>query len=119
MKNDIITMTAQVVQQMQRYPVIGTKPWNYETAAKDLAYQVGSLTKCIMQLQGERYAHGLSPEEIKQNIGNELADILSEVLFIAHELNIDIQESWDGMLEGDERKFLQYKGPQISEPHSS
>lgn len=100
------TMTNQVVQQMKKYPQIGTKSWNYKIAVKDLPVQIGSLTKLILQLHKERFAHGMTDKEIKDKISDELADILSLVLFISHELNIDIEEAWQGMLKSDERKFV-------------
>ncbi len=58
-----------------------TKPWTYEIASRDLAYQVGSLTKLVMQKTGERHAKGKTEKEIMKDIGDELADILGEVLF--------------------------------------
>lgn len=105
-KSDLGHMTTQVLQKMKMYPQnLGTKPWDYKTAGKDLSCQVGSLTKLLMQLEGERYRHGKTDPQIKEEIADELADILSLVLFISHELNIDITEAWNGMLESDKKKF--------------
>jgi NTP pyrophosphatase (non-canonical NTP hydrolase) len=99
-------MTSQVVKQMGRYKEkMGTKAWDYKIAAKDLPCQIGSLTKMLMQLEGERYRHGKSDQQIRDGISDELADLLSLVLFIAHELKIDIHQAWQGMLMSDEEKF--------------
>lgn len=99
-------MTQDVVTQLAQYAaILHTTPWDYQIAAKDLPVQVGSLTKLLMQLHGERYAHGLRPEELKEKIADELADILSMILYIAHALHIDMQEAWQGMLNSDATKF--------------
>ena len=98
-------LTEQVVQQMKKYPQIGTKPWDYQIAAKDLPCQVGSLLKLIMQLNGERYRHNKTDAELKLQVADELADILSLVLFISHELDINMEIVWSQMLSSDEQKF--------------
>ena len=103
---DLDILTKQIVSQMRLYHQrMGTKSWDYQIAAKDLPCQVGSLLKLIMQLNGERYAHGKSAQMIKAEIADELADILSLVVFIAHELNIDLGQAWSTMLKSDEQKF--------------
>jgi NTP pyrophosphatase (non-canonical NTP hydrolase) len=104
---DIGVLTQQVIDQMKNYhQKFGTTPWNYQIAAKDLSYQVGSLCKLIMQLNNERYRYDKSDEKLKAEIGDELADILSLVLLIAHELKIDLNQAWTGMLQADQQKFV-------------
>lgn len=98
-------MTQQVTHQMERYTQMGTKKWTYKTALRDLPVQVGSLTKLAMQLEGERYRHGMNAPDIKRKMADELADLLSLVLFIAHELSIDMKEAWHIMLSSDEHKL--------------
>jgi NTP pyrophosphatase (non-canonical NTP hydrolase) len=108
-KYDIDTLSDQIVHQMEVYPQIDTKKWTYRTALKDLPVQVGSLTKLMMQLDGERYDHGMSKKEIKTKIADELADLLSLTLFIAHGLSIDMKEAWRTMLLTDQNKFVTRK----------
>lgn len=98
-------MTKEIVAVYKKYTQTGTVEWTYDVAARDLPYQVGSLTKVMMQLSGFRFADGKSKEQLKSQISDELADILAEVLFIAHELDIDIQEAWEKMVESDETKI--------------
>jgi NTP pyrophosphatase (non-canonical NTP hydrolase) len=104
-KKSLDEMTSHVASIFKRYEATGTKPWTYEIAAKDLAYQVGSLTKLIMQKDGERFAKGKTEKELLKDISDELSDILAEVLFIAHELNIDMHEAWEAMAQSDENKI--------------
>ncbi len=99
-------MAAEVRTQMAKYArTMKTKEWTYETAAKDLPVQVGSLTKLLMQLKNERYRHNQTDAEIKEKLADELADMLSLVLFIANELDIDLTVAWQKMLESDDRKI--------------
>lgn len=103
-RGDIQKMTCDVVKQIRKNNR-GFKPWDYKIAVQDLPVQVGSLTKAIMQLHNERRAHGLSQVELKDKIADELADIMSLVLFIAHELNIDIKTAWNSMIKSDNNKI--------------
>lgn len=99
-------MREDVVIQMKRYQLLGTKAWDYRVAARDLPCQVGSLTKLLMQLDGERFRHNKSDRELKSQISDELADIMSLVLFIAHELDIDLEQAWREMLKSDDVKIV-------------
>lgn len=102
---DLDRMTDQVVSMLKAYEKIGTKPWDYSTALRDLSVQLGSLTKCMMKLEGQRYDHGQNKETLLNNVKDELADIVSLVLFIAHELGIDMYEAWERMLASDREKI--------------
>jgi len=63
------------------------------------------LVKRIMQYQNQRHAGGLSKKEIKAHIADELADIFAEVLFIANELDIDLEKAWADMIISDKKKI--------------
>jgi hypothetical protein len=98
-------LTDDVLMTFNRYNDQGTNPWDYETATYDLAYQIGMLTKRIMQMKNKRYADGLSQAELKELVADECADILANTLFVAHELDIDLEKAWQGMLDSDEKKI--------------
>ena len=100
-------MTQDVQKSINMYPNSGTKSWDYQIAAKDIAVQTGSLIKLIMQLNNERYGHGKSKSELKVAISDELAYILSLVLYVADELNIDMNEAWKNMLKSDNNKVTE------------
>jgi NTP pyrophosphatase (non-canonical NTP hydrolase) len=101
-------LTDEIVATYKSYESTGTKPWDYLIASRDLSYQVGSLTKVIMQLSKERYTKD-APEALKAQAADELADILAEVLFIARELNIDMYQAWNKMIGSDEAKIEERK----------
>lgn len=100
-------MMQDVQKSIQQYPDSGTKSWDYQIAAKDMAVQTGSLIKLIMQLNNERYHHGKSESDLKAAISDELSDILSLVLYVADELNIDLHEAWENMVKSDYDKVAQ------------
>lgn len=104
-KKTIDNLVHDVVATFERYQLTGTNTWNFSTAVLDLQYQLGSLTKCIMQLKGDRFADGKSHQALRESIGDELADILAGVLFVAHELGIDLDDAWEKMLASDDRKI--------------
>lgn len=98
-------MTEEIVKSFDSYTAQGTKKWNWESAAKDLPYQVGSITKIMQQLTNERWAENKSNGELKAELSDELADTIACVLFIAFELNIDIESAWQAMLHSDQKKI--------------
>lgn len=101
--------TKEVVKTIRSYDKTKVKKWTYETATLDLSVQVGSLIKAVMQYRNLRFAYGKNKAEIKEIIGDELADIFTEVLYIAHELDIDIDQSFNKMLKSDKEKIKKRK----------
>ncbi len=98
-------MSREAVKSFDSYTAQGTKKWNWESGAKDLAYQVGSVSKIMMQLTKERWAEGKNKEALKAELSDELADIIAITLFIAAELKIDVEKAWRQMLELDKKKI--------------
>ena len=103
-EKSLTELTAEVIETFAGYDAQGTRHWTWETAAKDLPYQIGSLSKLILQLSGDRWSEGKSDAQIKLEMSDELSDILAEVLFIASELNIDMCKAWGNMLASDRGK---------------
>lgn len=103
-KKTIKKYTEDAVKTMRSYDKTGTKKWDAKTALFDMPVQVGSLVKAFMQYDNMRFASGATKKELKERMSDELADIFTEVLFVAHELNIDIEEAFQHMLESDKEK---------------
>lgn len=97
-------LTKIVKDSFGKYDKQGTKHWTWEVAAKDLAYQIGSLNKVMLQLSEHRWADGKDKAALEIDFRNELADILAEVLYIAHERGIDMNEAMDEMVDDDHKK---------------
>jgi hypothetical protein len=99
-------LTDDVISTFHTYQRTGTSPWSSQTALLDLQHQLGSLTKCFMQMSGDRHSKGRTAKEIRAQISDELADIVADVLFIAHELRIDFDLAWESMLVSDADKII-------------
>lgn len=99
----------EAIATFKNYQKTGTPAWDYKIAARDLPYQVGSLTKALLQLEGTRHKEGKTNSELKAKIADELADIFAEVLFIAHGLNISLEKAWQDMLASDNKKIAARK----------
>lgn len=93
------------IETFRKYKKTWTNPRTYKTAAFDLSYQVGSLNKAIMQLDNDRFRNKLSDIQIKETIGDDLVDIMTLVTFIAHELDIDLEQARSQMIELDQNKI--------------
>ena len=104
MKKTLEELQKETIATFKEYEKTRRRPWTYRIAAFDLSYQVGSLAKRILQIEGDRFGENLSREELKTKTADELVDIMAEVVFIAHELGIDLEQAWQNMLESDKKK---------------
>lgn len=108
MKDYTITQLTKAVQaSFAKYDKQGTTHWTWEVAAKDLSYQIGSLHKVMLQLSGDRWADGKDKDALEADFRNELADILAEVLYIAAERGIDINQAMNEMVADDHKKVTE------------
>jgi hypothetical protein len=107
----ISQLTKDVKESFGKYDLQGTKHWTWETAARDLPYQVGSLSKVLLQLSGDRYKEGKDDDALQWQLRNELADILAEVLYIAGELDIDMNQAMAEMVSDDTKKVAERTSP--------
>ena len=103
-KKTIKNYTKDAVKTMRSYDATGTKKWDAKTALFDMPVQVGSLVKAFMQYDNMRFANGATKKELKEKMSDELADIFTEVLFVARELDIDIEQAFETMLTSDKTK---------------
>jgi NTP pyrophosphatase (non-canonical NTP hydrolase) len=97
-------LTKVVKDSFAQYDQQGTKYWTWEAAAKDLTYQIGSLSKVMLQLSGDRWAEGKDTTALEAEFRDELADILAEVLYIASERSIDMNQAMNEMVKSDTKK---------------
>lgn len=74
------------------YQKKGTQPWSVRDMASELNYQAGTLNKSLLQLDKKVWNDNLTEEEIKRNIGMDIADIISVVLLLSHQLGLNPAE---------------------------
>ena len=105
MEDYTITQLTQIVKDsFAQYDKQGTRHWTWEVAAKDLSYQIGSLNKVMLQLSGDRWADNKDEVALEAEFRDELADILAEVLYIAAERGIDMNQAMGEMVQSDTKK---------------
>jgi len=108
MKDYTITELSQAVKKsFANYDNQGTQHWTWEIAAQDLAYQIGSLNKVMLQLSGHRWADDKDKAALETDFRNELADILAEILYIADERGINMNIAMKEMIADDHRKVAE------------
>lgn len=100
------------IKIIRRFEKIEGKPWQIEGAVIELTKQLGDLAKLIMSHEGYYYASRQNESNYnanKQQIADELADILLAVIRIADHYEIDLVETHiKTRLEEDQ--FLKSKG---------
>jgi hypothetical protein len=105
MQDYTLTQLTKIVRDsFAQYDQQGTRHWTWQVAAQDLSYQVGSLHKVMLQLSGDRWAGGKDKTALEAEFRDELADIMAEVLYIASERNIDMNQAMSEMVQSDTKK---------------
>jgi hypothetical protein len=100
-------LTKIVKDSFAQYDNQGTTHWTWEVAAQDLSYQIGSLHKVMLQLSGDRWADGKDKDTLEAEFRDELADIMAEVLYIASERGIDMNQAMGEMVQSDTKKVTE------------
>lgn len=104
--NQAIDMYRKIVR---RFSKIEGKTWGVEGAMMELSKQVGELSKCVMLQENYYCFQADNTEENRSKIGNELADVMGQLIRIADYYNIDLQEAYLAARE-DEDNYLKSKG---------
>lgn len=112
MKDHTVTELTKIVKDsFATYDAQGIHHWTWETAARDPSYQIGTLTKITLQLSNYRYADGKDKSVLMAEFSDELADILAEVLYVASELKIDMNQAMADMVKSDQKKVSERAKP--------
>ena len=96
--NDAVRVSKQYVSQ-------GTKPWKSNDCLMDLFFQIGSLTKLVMQQNNKVHHHGLSHDEITEGIALDIGDILSLALQLANTFGFNPDDLFTQQMKDDVAKI--------------
>ncbi len=80
----------------RRFEKIEGRPWGVEGATIELVKQVGELAKYVMVIENYYFSDREKQsgyEANKEKIGNELADVIAQVIRIADHYQIDLVEA--------------------------
>jgi NTP pyrophosphatase (non-canonical NTP hydrolase) len=77
----------------KRFEKVEGKPWGINGATIELSKQVGDLAKLIMIKENYYATCVKKPDNLNVKIGDELADILGQIIRIADFYNIDLESA--------------------------
>lgn len=98
-------MYAEVVK---RFNKIELQEWNAEGAMIELSKQVGELAKQVM-IKERYYALEGEAADVDERLGNEMADVIAQVMRLADFYQIDLEKAFIEARE-DEDRYLKSRG---------
>lgn len=93
---------------VKRFNKIELQDWKAEGAMIELSKQVGELAKQVM-IKEKYYALTEEVTDVDERLGNEMADVIAQVMRLADYYNIDLEKAFIQARE-DEERYLQSRG---------
>ena len=108
-----MSMTFKEMEEMyravvKRFNKIELQPWNAEGAMIELMKQVGELSKQVM-IKEKYYALADEVPNVDEKLGNEMADVIAQVMRLADYYKIDLEKAYIEVRE-DEDQYLKSRG---------
>lgn len=91
-----------------RFSKIELQEWKAEGAMIELSKQVGELAKQVM-IKEKYYALEGEVPDVDERLGNEMADVIAQVMRLADYYKIDLEKAFIEARE-DEDKYLKSRG---------
>lgn len=93
---------------VKRFNKIELQEWKAEGAMIKLSKQVGELAKQVM-IKEKYYALTEEVIDVDERLGNEMADVIAQVMRLAFYYNIDLEKAFIDARE-DEDRYLKSRG---------
>ncbi|MCI8775556.1 MAG: hypothetical protein HFI50_16910 [Lachnospiraceae bacterium] len=93
---------------VKRFNKIELRAWNAEGAMIELSKQVGELAKQVM-IKERYYALEGEVPDVDERLGNEMADVVAQVMRLADFYKIDLEKAFIEARE-DEDRYLKSRG---------
>ncbi len=93
---------------VKRFQKIELQDWKAEGAMIELSKQVGELAKQVM-IKEKYYALTGMVTDVDQRLGNEMADVIAQVIRLASYYDIDLEKAFVQARE-DEDRYLKSRG---------
>jgi len=108
-----MSMTFLEMQEMyngivKRFNKIELQDWKAEGAMIELSKQVGELAKQVM-IKEKYYALTGEVMDVDERLGNEMADVIAQVMRLASYYDIDLEKAFIEARE-DEDRYLKSRG---------
>ena len=101
-------MQEMYLDVVHRFNKIELNEWKSQGAMIELTKQVGELAKQVM-LKEKYYAFTDDEGEIDERLGNEMADVIAQVIRMADYYDIDLEAAFIKARE-DEDNYLKSRG---------
>lgn len=96
------------IEVVNRFRKIELQNWKAEGAMIELSKQVGELAKQVM-IKEKYYALTGEVEDVDERLGNEMADVIAQVIRLAAYYNIDLEKAFIEARK-DEKNYLNSRG---------
>jgi len=93
---------------VQRFNKIELQDWKAEGAMIELSKQVGELAKQVM-IKEKYYALTEEVKDIDDCLGNEMADVIAQIMRLASYYHIDLEKAFIEARK-DEDRYLKTRG---------
>ena len=93
---------------VNRFNKIELQDWKAEGAMIELSKQVGELAKQVM-IKEKYYALTDGVTDVDERLGNEMADVIAQVIRLASHYGIDLEKAFIEARE-DEDRYLKSRG---------
>jgi len=93
---------------VKRFNHIELQEWKAEGAMIELSKQVGELAKQVM-IKEKYYALENDVQDVDERLGNEMADVIAQVMRLADFYKIDLEKAFIEARE-DEDRYLKSRG---------
>ncbi len=93
---------------VRRFNKIELQEWNAEGTMIELSKQVGELAKQVM-IKERYYALEGEASNVDERLGNEMADVIAQVMRLADFYKIDLEKAFIEARE-DEDRYLKSRG---------
>ena len=93
---------------VRRFSKIELREWNAQVAMIELSKQVGELAKQVM-IKEKYYALTDEVPDVDERLGNEMADVIAQVMRLADCYQIDLERAFLSARE-DENQYLTSRG---------
>lgn len=108
MSKTFVEMEEMYREVVKRFNRIELQEWNAEGAMIELSKQVGELAKQVM-IKERYYALEDEVSDTNERLGNEMADVIAQVMRLASFYNIDLEKAFIEARE-DEDRYLKSRG---------
>lgn len=108
MSKTFVEMQEMYEQIVRRFSKIELQEWKAEGAMIELSKQVGELAKQVM-IKEKYYALTDEVPDVDERLGNEMADVIAQVMRLAMHYNIDLEKAFVEARE-DEDNYLKSRG---------